>query len=276
MFNQQLSLFGESSVRNIFIQIKTVLASSMILLGSQLAIAATLPGDPGLQMCDSTSNTLGKFALCAASTCIATGTTMDVRVNGYLGGITKFPSATCKCPIVDQTIMNQNATKPATTLPLQALAAVYEGNMKGSCNVDNPSTQIWSLFQPIGYYPQATLTPAFSYPPPVPANPPTSPPTTVQGAAKPQVCKNISGKQLGSNCFSFLCTIDPTQTNGVTTATCTCPLGEGPFGGSTPPGSAYPTEAGGLAATTADKTSFCYQNPVSIPLDIVRQFISYP
>ncbi len=265
MFNQQLGLFGETSVSKLLIQIKAVLVG-LAIMSCQLAFAATLPGDPGLQACGTSSNTGGKFALCAASTCIATGTTMDVRVNGYLGGTTKFPSAVCKCPVIDQTIMNQNAVAPATTKTLQALAAVYEGNMQGSCDVEKPATQVWSLFQPIGYYPQATLD--FAYPPPVTTNG-----TTTQGSAKPQLCKNISGKQLGSNCFSFLCTIDPNQTNGVTTATCTCPLGEGPFGASTPPGSVFPTEAGSL---TSNPTEYCYRNPVSIPLDIVRQFISYP
>jgi hypothetical protein len=270
MFNQQLSLFGDSSVRKLFIQLKIILVATLVLLGGQQVFAAT-SGDPGLKMCDATSNTRGKFALCAASTCIATGTTMDVNINGKGGGTTKFPSAVCKCPVIDKAIMDSNAVAPATTKKLTALAAVYEGNMQGSCDVEKPGEQVWSLFQPIGYYPQATL--GFSNPPPVPADPPTNPPTTVQGSTKPQLCKNISGKQLGSNCFSFLCTIDPVQTNGVTTASCTCPLGEGPFGAKTPPGSVFPTEAGSL---NSNPTEFCYQNPVSIPLDIVRQFINYP
>lgn len=261
MFNQQSSLLGESSVRKIVVQMKIVLVATLVLLGTQSAFAQPSRGTPGLQMCDRTSNTQGKFALCAASTCVPTNTTMDVRVNGFLGGTTKFPSATCKCPIIDSAIMEMNGK-----LPLTALAAVYEGNMKGSCNVENPATQVWSLFQPIGYYPQATLD--FAYPPPV-----TSNGVTTQGATKPQLCKNISGKQLGANCFSFLCTIDAIKTNGVTTATCTCPLGEGPFGASTPPGSVFPTEAGSL---NSDPTQYCYMNPVSIPLDIFRQFINYP
>ena len=258
MFNQLLSLFGESSVRNLSIQIKSAMAATILVLSCQSSFAATTQGDPGLQMCGTSANTSGKFALCAASTCVATGTTMDVNINGKGGGTTKFPSAVCKCPVIDQAIMNQNAAAPATTKTLQALAAVYEGNMQGSCDVEKPATQVWSLFQPIGYYPQATLD--FAYPP-------------TGTTAKPQLCKNISGKQLGSNCFSFLCTIDPVQTNGVTTATCTCPLGEGPFGASTPPGSVFPTEAGTL---TSNPTEYCYRNPVSIPLDVFRQFINYP
>lgn len=261
MFNQQSSLFGESSVRKLFIQIKIVLAATLILLGTQAAFAQPSPGAPGVQMCDNTSNTQGKFALCAASTCIPTGKSMDVNINGYKGGTTKFPSALCKCPVIDLSTMQLNGKSSLT-----ALAAVYEGNMNGTCNVEKPATQIWSLFQPIGYYPQATL--GFAYPPSVTTNG-----VTTQGSAKPQLCKNISGKQLGANCFSFLCTIDPEQTNGVTTASCTCPLGEGPFGAKTPPGSVFPTEAGSL---TSDPTQYCYMNPVSIPLDIFRQFINYP
>jgi len=267
MFNQLFSLSGESHVRNLFLKLKLALVSSFLLLGGSAAFAQA-----GITMCGTSNNTQGQFALCAASTCIATGTTMDVNINGGPqtkgGSTTKFPSALCKCPVITQAIMTANNKST-----LEALAAVNEGNMQGSCDVPNPKTQVWSLFQPIGYYPQATLDPAFSYPPPVPASPATTPPTTVQGSAKPQLCKNVSGKQLGSNCFSFLCTIDPTQTNGVTTATCTCPLGEGPFGGSTPAGSVFPTEAGTL---TSDPTKYCYMNPVSIPLDIVRQFINYP
>ena len=263
MFNQQFSLFGESPVRNLAIQIKIVFAAAFILFGSQLAFAQT-SGQPGLQMCGTSANTKGKFALCAASTCVPTGTTMDVNINGKGGSTTKFPSATCTCPIIDQTIMNLNATTlpipPNPNVPLQALAAVYEGNMKGSCDVADPATEVWSLFQPITNYPQATAVPAFSN----------------NGPAAPQICANISGKQLGANCFSFKCTIIPGGTNGVATASCTCPLGEGPFGGATPPGSLFPTEAGGMAATTAEKKAFCYMNPVSIPLDIVRQFINYP
>jgi hypothetical protein len=260
MFNQQLSLFGEIPVRNLFIQMKIVLAITLILLGSQLAFAAT-SSDPGLQMCGTSANTGGKFALCAASTCVPTGKTMAVNINGKGGGTTPFPSATCTCPIIDQTIMNLNTSASVPpNVPLQALAAVYEGNMKGTCDVTDPSTEVWSLFQPITNYPQAT--PAFS--------------TSNNGPAAPQICANISGKQLGANCFSFKCTIIPGGTNGVATASCTCPLGEGPFGGATPPGSLFPTEAGGTVVDTAAKKAFCYMNPVSIPLDIVRQFINYP
>jgi hypothetical protein len=255
MFNQLLSLSGESHVRNLFLKLKLAFISSFLLLGSSVAFAQA-----GLTMCGTSSNTQGKFALCAASTCVATGTTMDVNINGGPqtkgGSTTKFPSALCKCPVITTQIMADNNKST-----LEALAAVNEGNMQGSCDVPNPNTQVWSLFQPIGYYPQATLDPAFSYPP-------------TGTTAGPQLCKNISGKQLGSNCFSFLCTIDPNPAaNGTTTATCTCPLGEGPFGGATPPGSVFPTEAGTL---TSDPTKYCYMNPVSIPLDIVRQFINYP
>ena len=249
MFNQLLSLSGESSVRNLFLKLKLAFLSSFLLLGSSVAFAQA-----GITMCP------GQFALCAASTCVATGTTMDVNINGGPqtkgGSTTKFPSALCKCPVITQAIMTANNKST-----LEALAAVNEGNMQGSCSVPDSKTQVWSLFQPIGYYPQATLEPAFSYPP-------------SGSTAGPQLCKNISGKQLGSNCFSFLCTIDPLPAaNGTTTATCTCPLGEGPFGGATPPGSVFPTEAGTL---TSDPTKYCYMNPVSIPLDIVRQFINYP
>jgi hypothetical protein len=126
--------------------------------------------------------------------------------------------------------------------------------------VADPNTEVWSLFQPIKNYPQATAVPPFSN----------------NGPAGTQICANITGKQLGANCFSFKCTIIPGGTNGVATASCTCPLGEGPFGGSTPPGSLFPTEAGGMATSTLEKKAYCYQNPVSIPLDIVRQFITYP
>ena len=65
MFNQQLGLFGETSVSKLLIQIKAVLVG-LAIMSCQLAFAATLPGDPGLQACGTSSNTGGKFALCAA------------------------------------------------------------------------------------------------------------------------------------------------------------------------------------------------------------------
>jgi len=259
MLKIQSSPFRENSMRNIFTRMKIALASTLILLGIQLVYADPFvnppAGDPGLTLCTaSNSNNGGNFALCAASTCTPTGKTMDVRINGYGGGVTKFPSATCTCPVMtSQLIASLNPHNP-----LQPLAAVYEGNMKGSCNVDDPATQVWSLFQPITHYPQQSASPAYT-----------------SGAAVPQICKNVSGKQMGTNCFSFLCTIDPTLTNGVQTATCTCPIGEGPFGGSVPPGSVFPTVAGTASPSADGKLAACYQNPVSIPIDVVRQAITY-
>src|SRR6476620_6597120 len=57
----------------------------------------------------------GRFALCAASTCQATGKYITVNVTG--GGTAMFPEYDCTCPILDG----------------PSIADLSGGNMKGSC-----------------------------------------------------------------------------------------------------------------------------------------------
>ena len=64
----------------------------------------------------------GRFALCAASTCKATGKDITVNVTG--GGTATFPEYDCTCPILDG----------------PSIADLTGGNIQGSCTP--PSGQI--------------------------------------------------------------------------------------------------------------------------------------
>ena len=75
----------------------------------------------------------GRFALCAASTCKATG--KNITVNVTSGGTATFPEYDCTCPILDG----------------PSLADLTGGNMQGSCTP--PPGQIWSLYQPREHIP---------------------------------------------------------------------------------------------------------------------------
>jgi len=184
----------------------------------------------GLQECK------GEFALCAASTCKLTG--RNIKVNIADGKSTKeYPEVVCKCPIITEEIAMANGK------PLSALAGVNQGNMKGSCAVPSPD-KIWSLFAPLAVYPQESTTPQFQ---------------------SKQFSQQVCSTGTGSNCFSFLCTRDKEATNGVKTATCSCPAGENPFGAPTQnsqflaaAGAYYTSAQGGPQAA-------CNQYPVSIP-----------
>ena len=77
----------------------------------------------------------GRFALCAASTCKATGKNITVNVTG--GGTATFPEYDCTCPNFDG----------------PSIADLTGGNPQGSCTP--PPGQIWSLYQPREHIPQA-------------------------------------------------------------------------------------------------------------------------
>ena len=59
-----------------------------------------------------------------------------------------------------------------------------------------------------------------------------------------------------ANCFSFACTVDPKLTNGVSTATCYCPMGEGLDGNRIPEDTPVVTPAGQC------HEDVCFQHPV--------------
>jgi hypothetical protein len=100
--------------------VRALLSLTAILLAclptGQIAMAAE---GQDFQICR------GYFALCAASTCKATGT--NIRVNVTSGGTVLFPEADCTCPIFSG----------------HAIADVTGGNMTGSCEPPEPG-KIWS------------------------------------------------------------------------------------------------------------------------------------
>jgi hypothetical protein len=151
----------------------------------------------------------GPFALCAASTCTATGRHIVVNVTG--GGKAVFPEYDCTCPVFRGS----------------SVADLAGGNMQGSCTP--PPGQIWSLYQPNAHIPQA-ITDWSRLP--------------SKDKAPPLICP--ADLKLGDklvNCFSFAC--DPAgMINGVPVATCHCPLGESLKGTSVPPATAFGTQAG--------------------------------
>lgn len=187
-------------------------------------------GKTGLTQCE------GEFALCAASTCKPTGKKMKVNEDG--GKTSKeYDSAECQCPIITAEIAQKNGTT------LTGVAAVNEGNMKGSCASPGPG-KIWSYFsQNITLYPQQSATPQYK-----------------MATGNPQVCPAGS---VGTNCWNFECTIDKEKTNGVRTATCTCPIGESYIGHKAPPNAGLGTEAGGYYNPA---TKACNMYPVSGPV----------
>jgi len=162
----------------------------------------------------------GKFALCAASTCTKTGKTITTN-----DGKT-YPEVACKCPVLNGT----------------SIADLSSGVMKGTCSVDDPSTQVWSLFAP-------RLVELFHYPQEANDFVRTPPSKT---KAKVQSCSGTFAAG-STNCFGMLCTYDTNKTNGTVTATCSCPTGQ------IAQGTKFLTEAG-----QGDSTA-CYKHPVAAP-----------
>lgn len=186
----------------------------------------------------------GEFALCASSTCKPTGKTISVSEDG--GKTTKqYPESICKCPVITPQIAEQN------NAALVGIAGLNEGNMKGSCR--SPGTgKIWSYFSlDIKSYPQEQPNGEF-----------IAPTTSVK--------QNCSGgpEAQGSNCWSYICTIDPKESNGVKTATCRCPYGEGVFGQQAKKGRGFVTFAGGTWQN--NPTAACKMLPVGFPDQLLQ------
>ncbi len=185
----------------------------------------------------------GEFALCASSTCKPTGKTITVKEDG--GKTTKqYPEAICKCPVITSNIASQNNS------PLAGIAGLNEGNMEGSCR--SPGTgKIWSFFSTtIKTYPQEQPNGSFSQP----------------TAAASQNC-SAKGPAQGSNCWSYICTVDPKETNGVKTASCRCPYGEGLFGQKSKGDRGYVTYAG---STWNNPAAACKELPVGFPDQLLQ------
>lgn len=198
-------------------------------------------GNAGIALC------AGEFALCASSTCKPTGKTITVKEDG--GKTTKqYPEAICKCPIINANIASQNNSA------LVGIAGLNEGNMDGSCR--SPGTgKIWSYFsKSISTYPQEQPDGSFSQP-------------------LPSASQNCSAKgpEQGSNCWSYICTIDPKESNGNRTASCRCPYGEGVFGQKAKGDRGYVTYAGGTWGSRGQAASAaCKQLPVGFPDQLLQ------
>ena len=180
-----------------------VLAAFFAIAGLALQSSRAVAAGHDFTICQ------GRFALCAASTCKATGKNITVNVTG--GGTATFPEYDCTCPIFDG----------------PSLADLTGGNMLGSCTP--PPGQIWSLYQPREHIPQAITNWARAL---------------SKSSAPPLVCKadlNLGDKLV--NCFSFAC--NPAGSiRGVPVATCHCPLGESLEGKSVQPATPFGTQAG--------------------------------
>ena len=109
----------------------------------------------------------GEYALCAASTCQATGKNIATN-NGH-----SYPEVVCRCPI----------------LKGPAIADLSAGNMQGSCAA--AEGHVWSLFFPRLHYPQESR--GFSHRP-------------EDMKAEVQLCgAALQQGANASNCFSFDC-----------------------------------------------------------------------
>lgn len=158
----------------------------------------------------------GKYALCAASTCTKTGKTITTN-----DGKT-YPEVVCKCPVLEG----------------PSIADTSAGVMKGSCAVDDPTTQVWSLFAPRFHYPQEAN------------NFVTSPKSATR--ARVQSCGgNLAAGS--ANCWGMMCRYDKNPTNGTVTATCSCPINQ------IEKGTEFLTEAG------QGDPKACAKHPVAAP-----------
>jgi hypothetical protein len=174
----------------------------------------------------------GDFAYCGASICKPTGKKIKVNEDG--GKTTKeYDEAICKCPIITREMAAQQG------VTLHGVAAVNEGNMKGSCKPPSKGT-IWSYAEiNLPEWPQQS------------ANYQTLAPKGLQCPAGSQTV----------NCWNYLCTIDAKPAaNGVKLATCRCPINEGVLGHKAGGNEIYFTAAGGYFP---DPSSACSMYPVS-------------
>jgi len=185
-----------------------------LILSFCFGITTAQAQTPTLTICQ------GKFALCAASTCTKTGKTITTN-----NGVT-YPEVVCKCPVLEG----------------PSIADLNAGVMKGSCSVDDPKTQVWSLFAP-------RLVEGFHYPQEANDFKRTPPSET---KAKIQTCPG-SVAEGSTNCWGMMCKYDKNPTNGTITATCSCPTGQ------IAKGTEFLTEAG------QGNKEACLKHPVAAP-----------
>jgi len=183
-------------------------------------VGSVFAAEPTLTICQ------GKFALCAASTCTKTGKTITTN-----NGVT-YPEVVCKCPVLEG----------------PSIADLNAGVMKGSCTVDDPTTQVWSLFAP-------RLVEGFHYP--QEANDfARVPPSKTK--AKIQSCPGAIAEE-STNCWGMMCKYDKNPTNGTITATCACPIGQ------IDKGIEFLTEAGQGNKAACAKHPVAAPDPLAVP-----------
>lgn len=219
------------------------LSALLLALAPPMARADGAGGGPPFRFCD------GYYALCAASTCTPSGTTIQVNLPG--GGTAPFPQADCSCPIFQG----------------RALANVTGGNMQGSCNPPSPNKMppsptglIWSLFSPEKDIPQEL-------------NGWSQIPEGID-AAPQQICpaaRNLGDKSV--NCFSFACDSPAYETSDVDgspspgggivpVVTCHCAIGESFAGTPVPAHTAFAIQAG------QKDRAYCAKYPISLPFTL--------
>jgi hypothetical protein len=165
----------------------------------------------------------GKYALCAASTCVATGNKIHTNDGNT------YDEVDCKCPVLDGA----------------SIADTSAGVMNGSCDVKNPNVEVWSLFAPKVYYPQA-------------ANGFVNTPKGATRATVQKCSADLASES--TNCWGMICRYDKDPTNGTVTATCHCPIGQ-------ITGVEFLTEAG------QGDPSACDEHPVAAPAPATQKKI---
>jgi hypothetical protein len=188
----------------------------------------------------------GDFAYCGASTCKPTGKKIKVNEDG--GKTTKeYDEAVCTCPIITR------AMAVAQGVALHGVAAVNEGNMKGSCKPPSKDT-IWS-------YADLSL--------------PTWPQQSADYKILPPIGLQCPVGSKTVNCWNYLCTINPKPIKAATsdgqeipirTATCRCPINEGVLGHQAGGNEIYFTAAGGYFGQNGGnltQADACKMYPVS-------------
>ena len=169
----------------------------------------------------------GKFALCAASTCTKTGKTITTN-----DGKT-YPEVVCTCPVLNG----------------PSIADTSAGVMKGSCAVDDPTTQVWSLFAPRFHYPQEA------------SNFVRTPKSATR--AKVQSCSGDVAAG-SANCWGMMCKYRKDPVNGTTVADCSCPIAQ------IAKGTEFLTEAG------QGNKDACAKHPVAAPDPFNPQYKNTP
>jgi hypothetical protein len=120
--------------------------------------------------------------------------------------------------------------------------------MKGTCDVQNPDKEVWSLFAPKFHYPQEAN------------NFVTSPISATR--AKVQACPGDVAQE-SANCWGMMCIYDKNPTNGTVTAICSCPIGQ------IAQGIEFLTEAG------QGNPIACDQHPVAAPDPVTADELFY-